>query len=213
MDSPGQPQSQAPTANARTNGSLDAKSNGSKPSTERRGRKRNGVVAKKILDKLADEPGQSAADIQRMLSCSHPNAARHLRLLARDGLVEAEKDSRETWHFLVEHTALHIRMLPYFRNEKKHRVLRIIASRPGREWNFNELSILTGTHHAFIRSLVKNLENRGMVEHRKVNVRYYVKANPRLVNVLREHDQSEYADQVQTVEKDPPSSPHLIEAV
>lgn len=164
---------------------------GSAPCGQTTGMDRKGV-GRRILRELEARPGLSVAEVQRILECSHPNAARHLRLLRRAGEVAAERENREIRYFLATHTHVHIRILPYLRDPRKHRAMRILAQNTSREWNFNELAKEADTNHSLISGFIDKLEKRRLVRVWNRNGRYFVRANESLINALKDHERSRW---------------------
>lgn len=134
-----------------------------------------------VFDVLERMPGATIQDVARTLSLGHTTATYHLTCLSARGLVRPERDGRAVRHFLSDQQdepGAYVDAL--LRDERKGRVLRLLASGRADGCTVNRLAKSVRLPYGFVRRTLDQLVDRGYVEVLRHRGWHQVRARPLL---------------------------------
>lgn len=142
-----------------------------------------------VYDVLERMPGATIQDVARELSLGHTTATYHLSCLAERGIVRPERDGRAVRHFLTDRqddVGAYVDAL--LRDERKRRVLRVLASGRADGCTVNRLAKNVRLLYGFVRRTLDQLVDRGYVDILRHRGWHQVRARAMLRDAMARHD-------------------------
>lgn len=145
-----------------------------------RGESRMSPPQERVLAAVRSHPGAVISDLADVLGCSYSNVSRHLENLCRLGLLVREKHGRGVRHYCVLDNVVEIQLAAHCRDERRCKVIRLLANHPDRAWIANEIARHVGVDRGFIQRLLRRLREQGLVRVHHHRSRRYIQAVPKL---------------------------------